>query len=924
MSAPATLRAALAAQGRHPGLAPLAVPIPANPRYNPSQVVWNGDNNVSPAPADPVPSPAASGAAKYITITNASAATIYPFLRTANNGIDPHSTGPYPDGYYDPKDPHNQEFRLYVGYTVPNGNAGGGQYLGLPAGATITFQVPLVFWDGDNLFFSTEGAYITSPSTVYNYRVGAKIAIGTTAPSPDDGTTWVDAAKSGGYAPGVSPIVMFYHDTTPLAVSTEALAQLGEMTFRDPYLTHFINDPAQTFPLINYDISFVNNLVAPGAMEANDVPIYYVDTNQKPVFYGKKNYGWTGSNHNAQDFGKLTQLFIRNQGKARIGKYFGGHGWPQYYNPDNTPNYYNIPSGYNIFSDSPLNTQSPIQIHRSGYDQNHWNLSSANGNAPIQAGGAGVGFQGFVNPPNHPNTPNRIYLTIPAGSSFGSDINQMIQAGAVNIALTSAPQTVLGQATQFVNAPNGPYVIYKGTNGVPITTPPSGAVFQFTRTASDYAITAITNLWYSWANYNVQQHQGFADLPLSGTTTTSGVPGQTFVTNKIHFTRPLSATIFGGMTVKADDLPDGTTVVKVVDTADGGSDVYLSRIPTDVAAPPQAHTFTFGKPLPLPYDPRYTQPYTLSFKPSTNGKPTNAQLFAASVYSAMAAMAKVPNPTNSPYLPASMNLVEQVIGFNQDFNDQNDAGYDLLVASIRDVVKSILRGVYDFYQVPNQSQWYPNPAFPTSDLTSGQPFNVYNLDPYVWFVHQVQQLNAYGFSLDDDVANPGAGGPRADAQGNTYHAPYSLQMQFNGTNRLTNTNEWFPTIPWGILATTATIDLYQGGEPTYQGKPAITILNPPNSPDPNYRYAVYQMINNPGDGQLGAYVYAPNNPGLIPIGTTLVWKAGLFPGQNPQIVMQPPPGQTIQTTSTPIAIIITANLPTAPPLAPIGARAGRG
>ncbi|HEU5118070.1 MAG TPA: hypothetical protein VFT74_15715, partial [Isosphaeraceae bacterium] len=544
LSAPVSLRARFATANVLSVPLSDVVPIPANPREQPSQIVWNGDRNSQSG----VPSPQASSAAKYITITNGSASTIYPFLRTANNGSDPHSTGPDPNGYYDPRDPHNQEFRLYVGYSLPNGGPQGGQFLGLPPGATITFQVPLVFWDGDNLFFSTESQYITSSSTVYNYQVGAHVAIGTTAPSPDDGTTWVDATRSGGYAPGLSPIVLLYHDTTPLAVSTEALAQLGELTFRDPYLTHFINDPAQTFPLINYDISFVNNLVAPAAMQASNVPIYYVNTNQKPVFYGQQNYGWTGSRRDSQSFGSLTQQFVQNKGQARVGSYFGGPGWPEYYNPDQTPTFFNIPSGYNIFSDSPLNTRSSQLIHRSGYDQNHWNLTSAGG-SPIQAGGSGVGFQGFVNPRNHPQTPNRIYLNIPKGSSFASDMAQMLKDGPVNIAFTNAPQTVLGQVVQFVPSAGGPFIIYKGTNGQPITTPDSGSVFQFTRSASDYAIKAITNLWYSWANYNVQQHQNFSDLPLTGTTTTSGVPGQTFVTNKIHFNQPLSSTIFAGMTV---------------------------------------------------------------------------------------------------------------------------------------------------------------------------------------------------------------------------------------------------------------------------------------------------------------------------------------------------------------------------------------
>ena len=58
--------------------------------------------------------------------------------------------------------------------------------------------------------------------------------------------------------------------------------------------------------------------------------------------------------------------------------------------------------------------------------------------------------------------------------------------------------------------------------------------------------------------------------------------------------------------------------------------------------------------------------------------------------------------------------------------------------------------------IPDQSQWYPNPATPTPNATlngSGITFGIHNLDPYVWFVHRVLNNSSYGFSFDDDVAN---------------------------------------------------------------------------------------------------------------------------------------------------------------------------
>ena len=75
---------------------------------------------------------------------------------------------------------------------------------------------------------------------------------------------------------------------------------------------------------------------------------------------------------------------------------------------------------------------------------------------------------------------------------------------------------------------------------------------------------------------------------------------------------------------------------------------------------------------------------------------------------------------------------------------------------LRNELKSLLRGVYDFNAVPDQSQWYPDPATPTPDATlngSSITFGIDNLDPYVWFVHRVLNNSSYGFSFDDDVAN---------------------------------------------------------------------------------------------------------------------------------------------------------------------------
>jgi len=300
----------------------------------------------------------------------------------------------------------------------------------------------------------------------------------------------------------------------------------------------------------------------------------------------------------------------------------------------------------------------------------------------------------------------------------------------------------------------------------------------------------------------------------------------------------------------------------------------------------------------LHYDPQYTTPYTLSFNAAET---TNAKLFAASVFAALAAEAGV-NPLPESYLPYSMNLVSQVIQFYAKL-----PGYDIpdtgpiLVGDVRDVVKSILRGVYDFNKVPDQSLWYPDPSTPPAGLTSGQKFNVYNLDPYVWFIHKVQGMSAYGFSVDDDVSNPTATGPLLAANGDDNHFPNNLQIGFGGIGGFNNPNQWFPTIPWGTLPTNAnipvmaTISIQPDGD--YQGQSIVTFTGPD-------ALKIYNQINNPGTGQVGAYISAP---GYIVPGTTLIHK-GPVSGTIPQIVLS----QNAISTNTPIQVTIFADQLTIP------------
>ena len=89
-------------------------------------------------------------------------------------------------------------------------------------------------------------------------------------------------------------------------------------------------------------------------MEASNVPIITgsVAGGNLQYYLPNQDFGWHGSRKDTNTFDGLIADFVHNSGKASIGTYFGGKGWPQYYNPN--PADFIIPSGANVFDDSSL------------------------------------------------------------------------------------------------------------------------------------------------------------------------------------------------------------------------------------------------------------------------------------------------------------------------------------------------------------------------------------------------------------------------------------------------------------------------------------------------------------------------------------------------------------------------------------------
>src|SRR5262249_51243791 len=109
----------------------------------------------------------------------------------------------------------------------------------------------------------------------------------------------------------------------------------------------------------------------------------------------------------------------------------------------------------------------------------------------------------------------------------------------------------------------------------------------------------------------------------------------------------------------------------------------------------------------------------------------------------------------------SAQLMSKVIGCNVgDFKPDLPAFRN---GQLRDELKSVMRGVPDFTapQYADESSWYPDPTMGTPGASingNAATFGVYNLNPYVFFVHRTLNLSGYAFSVDDDTADVGAGG----------------------------------------------------------------------------------------------------------------------------------------------------------------------
>lgn len=684
---------------------------------------------------------------KTLEIRNNASFTVYPVMRDGNEAETTPGSGV---GLYDPYDNVRTEYRGYIGYQA------GDQYcFGLRSGQAITVRVPLVFWNGARMGIVTDGKYIAppdgTPNPLYYDAKSQRVIVCAEHSDPNDSSP-PDPARDG--------VIMWYRAAL-IGPAPDSPDQLLEWTIRDrdylsnPQITNRTDGQIpsdQKVTLINYDVSYVDNMLLPIAMEALDVPVPAPPT---PFNQNRGPYGWTGSIDTPESLEAHVKAFTAlNNGL--LGQYFGGSGWPAYNVPSDPYGHVKIPSGQSVFA------QSPLAGTPSSYDNNTSMLSSGGTSSlRINIGGQGTASTGSV-------------LTL--SSNANADMVNQLRPGFAVVGYPAA-----GQRNPIQDGAKIAEILHVQTHAGDATTirldkdlvaSQEGCNFDFFRPVSDYASDAMAKLWYSWANHYLIQTQS---------TQTRTVLGSVDVDQaRLTLKEPVEGLV-EGMQVTGPGLDDPnpnqeTSGVTILAVATDKRSVTLSQL---ARTRQQDATYTFAKPQALPATP--ADLFELHF--SDPDEPARVPLeFAKKVYLVMASMAQIPKDANvkAPHVLAIMdNVVGGNMGFMFDTSARRFSADGLSIsATIRDMIKSVLRGVTDFTQFSefngSTQTWYPDPSMPRGGLA----FNAFNLDPFVWFVHVKLGFSGYGFSLDDDTADVGAG------------EATKFQLTVGGDAGLANKHEW--------------------------------------------------------------------------------------------------------------------------------------
>lgn len=857
---------------------------------------------------------------KLMTFTNTTDRTIYPILQGANSNTVTNPNSPnFGIGLYDPYDPVEREYRGYIGY-IENGQyylglrPGESVTIHVPLVFWDSGRI-LIASDGSNLipevnqvaptpqkpnspnpFFYLDFEYFTlnqnAISRLLNDEKVPKAIVDKLEPMYDkvyvikdefdaevtallgktDRDIYINSIfnMAGSEIPtkrfrddleGGKHAVLWYQaqDAAGKAVGPSGGApfQLGEMTYRSDifknpaYKTAKDIDPTgksgETHDLVNYDVSYVDSMTLPVAMQAYEVPLDASGQYTKLT----ASFGWVGANMTIADIQQPLKNFTSPNTTANpnlngMGDYFFGQGYPKYYAPTDIEAITGIkvPAGQN------LALESPLANGRSPWDQNRF-LTTSSGSAPIRLGSLGsVKASGTL-----------IYFAAASYSEQLKLIKEAIDSGATVYVSGQDNDLAPGTVAKGVNLTpdaNG----YLTVTVDPGNLNPNGTVngvYNFTRPVVDYVMERLANLWFSWADHywkavkNILPEPGYA-----GTLAANS--------NRILLTTPADpAKLVIGMPVSGSGLgQEMKATIMGLELSDDKSKVVAIRV-SKFSTAGGTGEYTI-KPVqqiqPFSNDGFDLKRYALSF--GDKAAEDYAVSFARSVYLVMDSMNTIAYKPGQG--PAVTQLMANVLGGNIGFvpnigvsaNSKvtNNFAADINV-TIRDNVKSILRGVDNFMTDPEEAgRWYPDPSL-KGDVTGQKidgkdaTFNVYNLNPFVWFVHKKLGLSGYGFSLDDDAADVGADGAS------------KLRIVIGSIDDLPDDQfikpEWTHGAPFGpVVSQKGEFEIVNSGE--YKGKYMIKNLD--TTPLP----IAFQVFGTGSAGEPGALV---SGPGIAP-GTRVI------------------------------------------------------
>jgi hypothetical protein len=724
---------------------------------------------------------------------------------------------------------------------------------GIPANTTITV--------GSDPYSVTlnppAGTSITTPTGVQQFTFTSATPIAQTLRYTQPGYTVTDGPSS-----AQNGVVMWYHSLTAENPSNDAPFQLIEMSFRGTFYNPKINVgtgfnyligfdtndvkyiSANDFDLVNYDVSYVDAIALPVALEADQVPI--PNTSQSQPF------GWVGS---SLTIGELQAAFENFTGpNSPVAAYFGGQGYPSYYAPDSVDTI-KLPSGQNLFFQSPLNTGSNLSSFSIDKSFPPPPVGGSSLNLPLYAltdGGSGP-FSLVSGGDTDPNIPNPTPTELVLHHFTGADnyilqlLDQGINTDNYQFELTAIDGKAVPGGTYITGMLKDPVtgqIVGVNLNQPLDVSDPTQHTFTFSRPVTDPIAKAIASVWYSWANYyattvtstpatNVQGSIAAGSNILVLTNATPGlVPGMAVTDAQGTSHGIITAVSSDNKTITLSQAQSGA----LIDDFDFAKPAVTSIVGYDPTGLTPIKTFTFGADQ---------QAYALAF--------------AQNVYVVMSTMGL----TVTPGTPnAAIPLLGNIIGGNVGpgfLPNQNAA----IQVAITNQIKSALRGVPDFTSplYSNPSLWYPDPAL----ATGGQDFNVYNLDPFIWFIHSKLGLSAYAFGLDDDIGDVGAGGAT------------KLDVSVGGLGGLPNQNP-MTKVPYPFANTanygpvSATVTYNDANPPPPVGSSVITGL-----PLEVVNQLVAANFSNNAAGTL------VNGPG-VPIGTTVL----VFDSTNGTVTLSAP------------------------------------